>query len=181
VQRGDRSSVIESLAANIAAGRSFDDRFVRGVVSGAVSTSGDALLPISLSGSYGRASEGTPLFERFSIGGLASPLIDRALLAQRFTMPALPAGIGINSSAFSYRVAADARPVSFYLYSASTAPAGHRFVAWNRVVGADWSLSVPAIPLAGTPAARAQIGVGESLDAPFRKHVRAYVSVVLDP
>jgi hypothetical protein len=181
VQRGDRSSLIESLAANVVAGRSFDDRFVRGVVSGAVSTSGDALLPISLGGSYGRASQGTPLFEQFSIGGMASPLIDRALLAQRFTMPALPAGISINSSAFSYRIAADARPISLYLYSASTAPAGHRFVVWNRVVGADWSLSVPAIPLAGTPAARAQIGVGESLDAPFRKRVRAYVSVVLDP
>jgi hypothetical protein len=49
------------------------------------------------------------------------------------------------------------------------------------VIGAEWLASVPAIPIAGTPAARAQIGIGESLDAPFRKRVRAYVSFVLDP
>jgi hypothetical protein len=108
-------------------------------------------------------------------------LIDRALLGQRFTMPVLPSGISINSSAFAYRVALDARPLALYLYSASTAPAGQRFSAWNRVIGAEWSAAVPAIAIAGTPAARAQVGVGESLDAPFRKRVRAYVSLVLDP
>jgi hypothetical protein len=112
---------------------------------------------------------------------MASPLIDRALLAQRFTMPVLPSGISINSSAFACRAALDTRPLALYWYAASTTAAGQRFAVWNRVIGAEWLASVPAIAIAGTPAARAQIGVGESLDAPFRKRVRAYVSLVLDP
>jgi hypothetical protein len=181
VQRGDRSSLTESISANVAGGSSFDDGFTRGVVAATLSTSGEALIPIAATASYGRTGLSAPIFEQFSIGGMPSPLIDRALLGQRFPMPALPSGISINSSAFAYRVALNARPLGLYLYSASTAPAGQRFAVWNRVIGADLSTSVPAIAVAGTPAARAQIGVGESLDAPFRKRVRAYVSLVLDP
>jgi hypothetical protein len=171
----------ESIGANLAGGRSFDTRFARGVVAATLSTSGSAVIPISATASYGRAEPSTPLFEQFSVGGMASPLIDRALLGQRLPMPALPSGISINTSAFAYRVSLNTRPLALYLYSASTAPAGQRFSVWNRVIGADWSTSVPAIAIAGTPAARAQVGVGESLDAPFRKRVRAYVSLVLDP
>jgi len=181
VQRGDRSSLTESLSANIAAGRSFGSQFTRGVVSAALATSGPAVLPIAATASYGRSGSSTPIFEQFSLGGMASPLIDRALLGQRFSMPALPTGVSIGSSAFSYRVALDGRPLSLYWYAGSTASAGQRFALWHRVIGADWSASVPAIAVAGTPAARAQIGVGESLDAPFRKRLRAYVSVILDP
>ncbi|HMA22437.1 MAG TPA: hypothetical protein VKP00_00550, partial [Gemmatimonadaceae bacterium] len=181
VQRGDRSSVTESIAANVAGGTSFDNRFARAVVSASLTTSGAAVLPIAATASYGRTASNAPLFEQFSLGGTPSPLIDRALLGQRFPMPVLPSGVSINSSAFAYRVALDARPLAVYWYAGSTAPAGHRFAAWNRVIGADWSASVPAIAVAGTPAARAQIGIGESLDAPFRRRVRAYVSLVLDP
>jgi hypothetical protein len=181
VQRGDRSSLIESISANVAGGTSLDERFTRGVVSATLAMSGAAVIPIAVSATYGRTGLSAPIFEQFSLGGMASPLIDRALLAQRFAMPALPSGISINSSAFAYRAALDTRPLALYWYAGSTAPAGQRFAAWNRVIGAEWLASVPAIPIAGTPAARAQIGVGESLDAPFRKRVRAYVSVVLDP
>jgi hypothetical protein len=96
-------------------------------------------------------------------------------------MPVLPAGISVNTSAFAYRVALGIQPLSPYLYAASTASAGERFQQWNRVIGLDWSASVPAIAIAGTPAARAILGVGESLDEPFRHRVRGYVNVVLNP
>jgi len=181
VQRGDGWRLSESLAANIAAGQSFGTRFSRGIASASIATSGSALLPLAAAASYGRTGTNTPVFEQFSLGGAASPLVDRALLAQRLVMPALPSGISIGSSAFTYRVTLDTRPVALYLYSGSTAPAGRRFATWNRVIGADWSASVPAIAVAGTPAAQAQIGAGESLDAPFRKRLRAYVSLVLEP
>jgi hypothetical protein len=181
VQRGDRSSLTESISGNVAGGRSLDTRFARAVASATLATSGAAVLPVTVIASYGRADRDAPIFEQFSIGGIASPLIDHGLLAQRFPMPVLPSGTSINSSAFTYRVSLDTKPLALYLYSGSTAPAGERFATWNRVIGADWSASVPAIPVAGTPAARALVGVGESLDAPFRKRVRAYVSLVLQP
>jgi hypothetical protein len=181
VQRGDRSSVSESVSANIAGGRSLETGFTRGVLTATIATSGASMLPVTAAASYGRTDINAPIFEQFSLGGISSPLIDRALLAQRFAMPVLPSGISINSSAFAYRVALDTKPLAVYLYSGSTAPAGQRFARWNRVIGADWSASVPPIPIAGTPAARGVIGVGESLDAPFRKRLRAYVGIILQP
>ena len=72
-------------------------------------------------------------------------------------------------------------PLSLYLWSGSTSQSGHSFDVWHRVIGVEWSQSVGPIALAGTPAARAQIGVGESLNAPFRRKVRGYVSLVLNP
>lgn len=181
VQRGDQASASESVSGNLVTGRSFDSQFSRGVVSATLATSGSGVLPISASASYGRTETGAPIFEQFSLGGMSSPLIDRAVLAQRFAMPVLPSGIQVGSSAFSYRAALDLRPVALYWYGGSTARAGQRFTTWNRVIGAEWAMTVPAIAVAGTPAARAQLGVGESLDAPFRRRVRAYLNVVLDP
>jgi len=81
----------------------------------------------------------------------------------------------------AYRVGDLVAPLSLYLWSGSTTQSGHAFDAWHRVVGVEWTQSVGPIALAGTPAARGQIGIGESLDAPFRRKLRAYVSLVLNP
>jgi len=35
--------------------------------------------------------------------------------------------------------------------------------------------------MVGTPSARAQVGIGESIDAPLRHRIRAYAALVLDP
>jgi hypothetical protein len=178
-QRGDRIRLSESLSANVATGQSFGTRFTRGVASAGFSTSG--VLPLAATATYGRTNDRAPLFEAFALGGIASPLVDHAVLTQRLPMPVLPAGVSANTSAFTYRVALGIQPLSPYLYAGTTAPAGERFQQWNRVIGLDWSASVPAIAIAGTPAARAMVGVGESLDEPFRHRVRAYVNVVLNP
>jgi hypothetical protein len=71
--------------------------------------------------------------------------------------------------------------LSWYLWAAATAQSGASFDVWHRVIGVEWNQSVGPIPLAGTPAARAQVGIGESLDAPFRRKLRGYVSLVLNP
>ena len=96
-------------------------------------------------------------------------------------MPALPTAISIGSSVFTYRVALPSRPLSLYYWGGSTTPAGERFTHWNRVIGLETTQSVSAIPVIGTPPARARLGIGESLDAPFRHRVRAYLSLVLEP
>jgi hypothetical protein len=73
-------------------------------------------------------------------------------------------------------------PIAFYYWGGSVSEAGHRFATWVRVVGASWTLfSVPAIPLAGTPPARAQIGVGRSLDEPLKGKTRGYFGLVINP
>ncbi len=180
-QRGDRARIAESVSANVTTGQSFGKQFTRSIASVGLSTSGLPPLPISATATYGRTGASAPLFEQFAIGGMISPLVDRAVLAQRLPMPALPAGISVNTSAFAYRLSLGMKPLSPYWYAASTAPAGERFSNWNRVVGLDWSASVPQVAMAGTPVARAQLGIGESLDVPFRHRVRAYVNIVLNP
>jgi hypothetical protein len=169
------------LSTSLATGRTDARDFSRVLVSGGFSTTGFGLLPISAAVAYGRTSDNAPPFEQFTLGGEPSPLLDRSLLGQRLAMPALPLGIQRGTSALTYRLGYWTRPVEWYYWGGSTSEGGTRFDAWQRVVGVEWSSSIDAIAPAGTPAARARIGVGESLDAPFRKQVRAYISLLLNP
>ncbi len=180
-QRGALASVTESFGVNATAGQSFSNRFSRGVVTASLSSSGQRAFPLGVSALYGRTNADAPPFEQFALGGGASPIIDRVLLSQRVTMPALPTAMSVNSSVFTYRATLAAAPFVWYWWAGSTAAAGERFTAWQRVAGLEWSEAVGPIAIAGTPAARIQIGVGESLDAPFRHRVRAYLNLVLDP
>jgi hypothetical protein len=179
-QRGARSRVTEAISASAVAGESFDRRFFRGLASFGLSTAG-VMLPIEANASYGRTTVDASAFEQFALGGSLSPLLDQSLLGQRIAMPALPTAISTGASTFVYRVALDVPTLTPYLWAGSTAPVGDRFSVWHRVVGLEWSGRVPAIAVAGTPAARARIGVGESLDEPLRKRLRAYLALILNP
>jgi hypothetical protein len=178
-QRANTWSLTENVGGSYTRGRSFDAQFHRAIATAGVSTR--LFLPLSASALYARTNAGAPVFEQMSLGGGPSLVLDRTLLTQRITMPALPSGVSIGTSAFTYRASATIAPLNFYVWGGSTAPAGDRFSQWHRVVGADWSMSVPAIPSAGTPAARAVIGVGRSLDDPFRHKIRGYVNLLINP
>lgn len=181
LQRGARSTLSESLSLTRTEGHSFDTRFRRTTLSAGVATSGPGTLPLSAAALYGVTGSTAPAFEQFSLGGGASPLVDRDLLTQRVAMPALPEGIGVGSSVFAYRISLNTPPLAPYVWAGSTARRNESFDRWHRVVGLEWSGATPAIPVAGTPSARGLLGIGESLDAPFRHRVRAYVSIVLNP
>jgi len=182
VQRGDVVSFTESLGSNFTTGSTLGATFSRGSLSGALGASGPLMpFPVSASVTYGRATHQTPLFERFALGGGPSLVLDRVLLSQRWTMPVLPAETVVGTTALAYRVNVLLSPLVWYWWSGSATDAGQSFRSWQRVFGVEWSQSVPAIVPAGTPAARGQIGIGESLDAPFRRKIRAYVSLVLNP
>ena len=97
-------------------------------------------------------------------------------------MPVLPSGISTGLLGRRRSAAPiGGAPLSLYYWAGSTSDRYDRFDDWQRVVGINWTMSVGAIAPAGTPAARAQFGVGESLDEPFRKRLRAYVSLILNP
>ncbi len=179
-QRHGRATSSESITADVDAGRSLGSGFTRGVASASLAAAGYTPLPISLDVTYGRTTGASPAFEQFAPGGGVTPLLDRAQLSQRIVMPVLPVGVARGTSVFSYRAAATLQSLSWYLWGGSTAAAGSRFTEWHRVVGAEWTQSVAHIPMAGTPAARAVIGVGESLDLPYRRKLRVYAGLVLD-
>lgn len=179
-QRGASASLTESLGGNVTFGRSFSTEFQRLLATASLGMSGSSVIPVSVSALYGRVNRGAPVFEQFALGGGPSLLIDGSLLTQRIVMPVLPLGTSIGSSAFAYRASLNTKPLSWYFWSGSTA-FDDRFRDWQRVIGAEWTIAFDAIATAGTPAARARIGIGESLDAPVRRRVRAYVSLVLNP
>jgi hypothetical protein len=180
-KRGDASSLTATIGATTTRGTSFDRSFTRGTTSVGLSLRTPLLLPISASATYGATNSDAAPFEQFALGGGRSPLLDQSGMSQRISMPAIPLGTSIGSSVAAYRVAVSTQPLSWYFWSASTSASGSSFDVWHRVVGVEWNQSVGHIPLAGTPAARAQVGLGESLDAPFRQRLRAYVSLVLNP
>lgn len=180
LQRMGISGFSESFSANVSGGRSFDQSFVRGVTSAGVTAFGFLLFPVSASATYGLTSHDAPSFERLSLGGGAPALVDRLLLTQQVTMPALPQNTANGTSAFTYRISLNTQPLAIYFWSGSTSLDRRRFAAWNRVIGLEGSQSVAAIPVAGVPSARVVYGIGESLDAPFRRRVRAYLSLLIN-
>jgi hypothetical protein len=181
LQRGDVATLTESLGARGTLGRVSDETIRRIVTTAVISLSGRGVLPLTAASTYARTNADAPPFEQIAIGGGAVALFPSIILSQRLPMPVLPSAISIGTSAFTYRASLDTRPLALYWWVGSTAPAGTPFSVWQRVVGAEWTQFLPAIPMAGTPPARAQIGVGESLDAPVRHRLRAYVGLVLDP
>ncbi len=183
LQRGDAATLTESLTARGTLGQAFDAPVRRIVATGALAMSGRGAIPLSASATYGRTNVDAPVFEQLAIGGGPVPLIPAEVMSQRLPMPVLPSAIMVGSSAFTYRASLQTQPLSLYLWGGSTAAGAGQsvFSQWQRVAGIEWTQSVSAIPMAGTPPARALIGIGESIDAPVRHRVRVYAALVLDP
>jgi hypothetical protein len=151
------------------------------LASAGVNVFGFLAVPVSASATYGVTSDDAPSFEQLSLGGNSPALFDRSLFNQRIPMGALPSGIAVGTSALTYRVSLNAAPLAPYFWSGSTTAAGNRFAVWHRVIGVEGSYAVAAIPVAGVPTARIVYGAGESLDEPFRRQIRGYLSVVISP
>ena len=177
-RRRDAWRASAGLAGNIAYGTSGDRAVRRYLGSARIGLSADGLFGVVASAALGDVNSSADPFEQFSLGGSPPPLIDESLLAQRLVMPVLPTGTDVGSKVFVYRVSIPLAPLSPYFWGASTTPVDGRFENWHRVAGAEFNISVPRIPLLGTPAARGQIGIGYSLDEPYKKKTRAYVSLV---
>jgi len=177
----DGSGLTATVSGNETGGRSYGQTFNRVTASTGFTTHSTTAPNIAGSTFWGAVSRGASRFEEFSVGGGPSPLLPRDLTTQWIAMPALPRGSATGSSIFAYRGALDLTPLSLYFWSASTAELGDRFRAWHRVAGIEYSESIARIPLAGTPAARARIGFGKSLDAPYRNKTQFYVSLILNP
>lgn len=179
-QRIGAGAVSASLGTTSSFGSTFGADVRRSIARIGFSAGGPALPPVTVSGQWGVVNSDVPIFERFSIGGGPPLVLDRGQLPQQIVMPVLPAGIATGSSIAVFRASIGA-PLSLYYWAGSASRDRDRFDDWHRVVGVEWSASIGAIAPAGTPGARGQIGFGESLDEPFRKRWRAYVSVVLNP
>jgi hypothetical protein len=179
-QRVGSLRLSEALGGSLDAGTSFGADFRRGVGWLDLGIRGFPL-PMVATGFAGSVSADANAFEHFVIGGESSTLVDHSQLSQRITMAALPLGTDAGTSLLAYRIALPVAALTPYLWGASTTHTGRRFETWHRVVGVEFTTAIGAVPLAGTPAARAEIGIGRSLDSPFVNSTRAYLTFLLTP
>ncbi len=185
LQRADRRVTSQLLAIHGATGRTSGeattgatlDGWSRGLVTLTL-VGGTTDQHLHLSGRYGQARGGGPLVEQFVVGGAAPSFVTGRTLEQWIPMPALPFGAKRGDRIATYRAAIAGGTYEPYFWSGS---AGRALDDWMRVVGIDANLSLPSLPIVRMPAARGQLGVGYSLDDPWKKKVRAYFSVAYRP
>jgi Tol biopolymer transport system component len=120
-----------------------------------VATVASTEVPITATAQFGVTDRGSP--EPFVIGGNPPTLAPPGVLVNAIAQPAL-SPFFIGEKLETYRVAVPFFGARLYGW------AGRAFTnvtpPLERVVGAEWTGSIEAIPVLGTPAARATIGIG---------------------
>ena len=180
-QTGDRVNAAETISMNAAAGTDGSSQFQRAVANLGLRVGATGLPGLDLGVTYGRVSASAAGFERFSLGGLPSTLVDPLLLTQRLAMPALPFGVTISEQALVYRAATRLAGLSPYYWGGSGRNGAGRFEQWHRVIGIEYVFDQGPQAVLGTPGGRITAGIGHSLDEPFADRTRGYVTVVLRP
>ncbi len=173
---GDQRYIVPRLSIRGATGRTADSTWTRGTAKLTV----DAAV-LGLGGratvQYAAVSDRAPAYERLIIGGLPSPLIDGALLDQRWAMPALPVAVAAGNRAVSYRVESSAFGLRPYFWGGA---AGDGTWQWHRAAGLEYVFNVAPLSFVGLPAVQVVGGAARSLDAPFER-TRAYLTVSYSP
>lgn len=154
--------------------------FSRGIVSASVSAgsiTGATSSFVRLDGSYGIVGSSAP-FEMFVVGGAAPSFIDTTTVAQWIPMPVLPFGALRGRRYASYRISLGGDVFSPFLWAGA---AGDSLARWMRVAGFDANISIPPLPFFRLPASAVTAGIGYSIDEPWRKKTRAYISLRYRP
>jgi hypothetical protein len=177
--RGGRG-VVERVGVHATQGhtRSTYQRVV-GVLE--VGTTGADMFPLLLRGVFGRMAGNPHPFERFVVGGAAAPLGDSSAMSQRFAMPVLPTGMATGSVLAAFRVAIPSPGWTLYYDGASASDKLWGARAWHRAVGSELAFDIPPVPVAFTPRVRARVGAAYTLDEPFRRRLRGYLEMRVEP
>jgi hypothetical protein len=185
MRRGEARFAAGSVALQGTRGASGDAlrssiSFARAIASASLavgSTSRSSSSAVRVDGSYGIVSDGAG-FERFTVGGSAPSFIDTTTVDQWIPMPVLPFGALRGRRYASYRVSLRGDALYPYLWAGT---AGDSLTHWMRVMGIDGSIAAPPLPFFRLPASMVTAGVGYSIDEPWRKKTRAYVSLRYRP
>jgi len=179
-QRGDARGLVERLRVHASSGHA-RTAFRRVITTVELATSGPDVMPLQLRGTYGRVGGMPTSFERFSIGGTLAPLIDSSSLASRHAMPALPSGVAVGRALAAWRVAIPANGWTIYYEGASASENPIDFRRWQRAVGLDLHAGIGPVPVAFVPRLSGRVGGAYTLDAPFRRRVRAFLELRVEP
>lgn len=174
------SGVFERVRVHVTAGNA-RSAFQRSMASLEVATIGRDAIPLQLGVNAGRITGEPHPFEHITIGGAPSPVGDSSLLSQRYGMPMFPTGIAHGRALLAWRIAL---PMGFwtpFYEGASVGDDMHDLSKWNRAVGLESRFVFGPMPAAFIPRVQLRGGGGYTLDAPFRKKVRAFLEMRVEP
>ncbi|HEY8794160.1 MAG TPA: hypothetical protein VIM15_04370 [Gemmatimonadaceae bacterium] len=169
--------VSERVAVTGAVGELGDESWSRVVVTGSFAIKGMGH-QLAVDGLYGVVSTSSPQFERFALGGLAPPLMDSSILAQRVSMPVLPIAVATGSEIETLRVSLPGPIWRPYYWIASANDQSGR---WSQVIGIEAGWHTDGVWIVRVPGATLLGGIGYSLTGPARHHTQAYLSIAYRP
>ena len=179
-QSSGSSGVVERLRGHVTHGHTLAN-YRRMMSTLELETTGRDVFPLELRATFGRVMGSPHRFELLSIGGAASPVADSSLLSQRYSMPMFPTGIAVGKALLAWRVAFPTRAWTWFYEGASATSTLYEFRDWNRAVGIDVKYELPPVPVAFAPRIQGRGGAAYTLDAPFRRRVRVFLEMRMDP
>ena len=108
-------------------------------------------------------------------------MVDSSLLSQRFSMPALPTAIALGRSLLAWRVELPSSFWTPFYEAAAVSETISKASDWQRVIGVETRYNFGPVPVAFTPRVQARGGVGYTLSDPFRKRVRVFLEMRVEP
>ena len=112
---------------------------------------------------------------------MASPVGDSSVLSQRYGMPMFPTGIARGRALLGWRIALPAGFWTPFYEGASVGEDLYHLTRWNRAVGLETRYAIGPVPAAFAPRVQLRGGAGYTLDAPFRKKLRAFLEMRIEP
>ena len=179
-QSSGARALIERLRLHAAQGHSLAN-YTRTIGTFELHTAGRDMIAVQLGATVGRLTGSPPLFEQFTIGGAASPVADSSLLGQRYPMPMFPTGLAIGTGMVAWRAALPSSFWTLFYEGASVTPTGFAERQWHRAAGLELRYAMPPAPAAFAPRIDIRGGGAYLLDAPFRKQVRLFIEMRIDP
>ena len=167
----------ERVAVLGAAGELGDESWSRVLVTGSFAIKGMGH-KLAVDALYGAVSASAPQFERFALGGLAPPLMDSSILAQRVSMPVLPIAVATGSEIETVRLSLPGPIWRPYYWIGS---ANDQNGSWSQVIGVEAGWHTDGVWIVRVPGATLLGGIGYSLTGPARHHLQGYMSIAYRP
>jgi hypothetical protein len=172
--------ITQRLRGHVAQGHTLAT-YHRTIASLQLATAGRDMMPIQARVTAGKLVGAPHPFERFTIGSGPAPVADSSLLSQRYSMPMFPTAIATGNAMLAWRVALPSATWTAFYEGASAAEDLAELRKWNRAVGLETRFAYGPVPVAFLPRVDLRAGAAYTLDEPFRKKVRVFLEMRVEP
>jgi hypothetical protein len=169
-------------SVHAAAGETAEQRWARVLLSARM-VAGPRAYPLIAATTFGKTTAPTPgelgrAFEQFVVGGSELPYVDPVYVSQFIPLPGVPLGFARGRHLGAVRLSVGGSAFEPFI---SWTAAGDRLEHWQRVLGIERAMTIGSYGFARLPEVRLRGGASYSVDEPFRRKLRGWVSVIFRP